>query len=156
MDWARRRLGVLAAHLVPSADAPDARGASPSCSHHHQDHQQQYCARASGPDASASPAGLSRCPTSGCERCNSGSNAAAPYATADPSGAPNAYARVHGAVSRDPPRWRRIASVARERLEDVIYEKAEGEGIAKVRGMGRGVGSSGFDGVSRSPRGSHR
>lgn len=51
------------------------------------------------------------------------------------TGAPSTYDRVHGEVSRAPPSWRRIPVVAREELREVIYEKAEGEGIAKV-GMG--------------------
>lgn len=53
-----------------------------------------------------------------------------PYASA--TGAPNSYARVHGDVSRAPARWRSIPSVAKEQLTDVVYEKAEGEGIAKI------------------------
>lgn len=45
----------------------------------------------------------------------------------------SSYHRVHGEVSRDPPVWRRIERVqGGELLEEVIYEKAVGEGIAKV------------------------
>lgn len=52
------------------------------------------------------------------------------YASID--GCPSSYARVHGEVSRAPAVWRRIDVVAKEQLQEVIYEKAEGEGIAKV------------------------
>lgn len=51
------------------------------------------------------------------------------YATA--TGQPSSYARVHGEVSRAPAVWRRIDCVAKERLEEVKYEKSD-EGIAKV------------------------
>jgi hypothetical protein len=63
--------------------------------------------------------------------CSGQEQASSSYASA--TGAPSSYARVHGEVSRAPARWRRIHSVAKEQLEDVKYEKAEGEGIAKVR-----------------------
>lgn len=68
----------------------------------------------------AAPQQLSPCDTAG------GSSS---YATA--TGQPSSYARVHGEVSRAPAVWRRIDSVAKERLEEVRYEKAD-EGIAKV------------------------
>lgn len=48
------------------------------------------------------------------------------------TGEPSSYARVHGQVPRVPAQWRRIHSVAKEDLQDVKYEKAVGEGIAKV------------------------
>lgn len=47
-------------------------------------------------------------------------------------GRPSSYARVHGDVSRAPAVWQSIKTVAKEHLEDVKYEKAQGEGIAKV------------------------
>lgn len=53
-----------------------------------------------------------------------------PYASA--TGKPSSYAKVHGEVSRAPAQWRQITSVAKEDLQDVKYEKAVGEGIAKV------------------------
>lgn len=56
-----------------------------------------------------------------------------PYASVD--GKPNSYARIHGPVSREPAQWRKVPSVAREELTDVIYEKAIGEGIAKASGV---------------------
>ncbi len=58
-------------------------------------------------------------------------SAGTPYASVD--GKPNSYARIHGPVSREPAQWRKVPSVAREELTDVIYEKAIGEGIAKAR-----------------------
>eukprot|EP00878_Enallax_costatus_P002351 GHUV01002527.1.p1 GENE.GHUV01002527.1~~GHUV01002527.1.p1 ORF type:complete len:336 (+),score=103.71 GHUV01002527.1:2133-3140(+) len=68
----------------------------------------------------AAPQQLSRCETAG------GSSS---YAAA--TGQPSSYARVHGEVSRAPAVWRRIDSVAKERLEEVKYEKSD-EGIAKI------------------------
>lgn len=50
------------------------------------------------------------------------------YASID--GRPSSYARVHGDVSRAPAAWRRIPVVAKEQLQEVLYDKAEG--IAKV------------------------
>ena len=47
------------------------------------------------------------------------------------TGEASSYARVHGEVSRAPADWRDISSVARETLDDVRYQKAEG--IAKAR-----------------------
>ncbi len=47
------------------------------------------------------------------------------------TGEASSYARVHGEVSRAPAEWRDIPSVARETLDDVRYQKAEG--IAKAR-----------------------
>eukprot|EP00877_Chromochloris_zofingiensis_P015125 jgi/Chrzof1/9867/Cz04g19010.t1_ECHID[v5.2] len=47
-------------------------------------------------------------------------------------GRPSSYARVHGDVSRAPAVWQSIKTVAKEHLEDVKYEKAQGEGIAKI------------------------
>ncbi len=46
------------------------------------------------------------------------------------TGEASSYGRVHGEVSRAPTEWRDIASVARETLDDVRYQKAEG--IAKA------------------------
>ena len=40
--------------------------------------------------------------------------------------------RVHGSVSQQAASWRSIPVVHGEALQDVKYEKAEGEGIAKV------------------------
>ncbi|GMH38631.1 hypothetical protein BSKO_06515 [Bryopsis sp. KO-2023] len=54
----------------------------------------------------------------------------ASYASA--TGNPSSYETVHGEVSREPARWKRIHLLAGSMLEDVIYEKAEGEAIAKI------------------------
>lgn len=68
-------------------------------------------------------------------RAAASSEASTSYASA--TGRPSSYARVHGSASRAPARWRRIDTVAKEQLREVRYEKAQGEGIAKV---GRGAG----------------
>lgn len=44
----------------------------------------------------------------------------------------NSYARVHGEVSRAPALWRSITTVQRDTLQETEYEKAVGEGIAKI------------------------
>lgn len=58
-------------------------------------------------------------------------NKSQPYASA--TGQPTKYARIHGEVKRTPAVWKK-AEVPGAELEDVLYEKAEGEGIAKVSG----------------------
>jgi naphthoate synthase len=58
----------------------------------------------------------------------SGATASTSYASID--GRPSSYARVHGEVSRAPAAWRKIPVVAKEQLQEVLYDKAEG--IAKV------------------------
>ena len=73
---------------------------------------------------------LSRSACGGSERTGSSQGASTSYATA--TGQPSSYARVHGEVSRAPAHWRRIGTVAKEELREVKYEKAVGEGIAKV------------------------
>lgn len=85
----------------------------------------------------AAPAGeVELQPLSG--RAAASQGASTSYASA--TGAPSSYARVHGAASRAPARWRRIDTVAKEQLREVRYEKAQGEGIAKVGGgSGDGV-----------------
>lgn len=45
---------------------------------------------------------------------------------------PDLDRRVHGEVSREPAHWRRVPAVHQQDLQDVIYEKSVGEGIAKV------------------------
>lgn len=87
----------------------------------------------------------------------SGSSSSSSYASA--TGQPSSYARVHGQVSRAPAQWRRIATVAKEELVDVKYEKAEGEGIAKVRPSGATSGGQSYidgRGLTRPPRGPRR
>lgn len=44
----------------------------------------------------------------------------------------SSYARIHGEVSRQPAVWRSIPSVARETLQEVLYQKADADGIARV------------------------
>ena len=53
-----------------------------------------------------------------------------PHASA--TGNPSSYSRVHGTVSTDPVQWKQIESVAGKSLQEVIYRKSEGEGIAMV------------------------
>ena len=53
------------------------------------------------------------------------------YASA--TGEASSYARVHGEVSRAPAEWSNHPSVARETLDDVRYQKAEG--IAKAHSL---------------------
>ena len=67
---------------------------------------------------------------SGSGRSESSQGASTSYASV--TGRPSSYARVHGEVSRAPAQWRRISTVAKEELREVKYEKAVGEGIAKV------------------------
>ncbi len=51
------------------------------------------------------------------------------------TGQPSSYARVHGEVSTAPVQWRRIESIRQENLQEVLYDKSVGEGIAKVQCM---------------------
>lgn len=104
---ASRRVGLLAGHLTCE---PSPGGAL---------QQSSTAAPAAGP-----------CPNCGCSSQGAAGPSSSSYATA--TGRPTSYARVHGEASRAPAVWRRIESVQRERLEDVKYEKAVGEGIAKV------------------------
>lgn len=48
------------------------------------------------------------------------------------AGALSSYARIHGQVSQSPAEWRNVPSVAREKLQEVEYHKAAGEGIARI------------------------
>lgn len=54
-----------------------------------------------------------------------------PHASA--TGNPSSYSRVHGSVSSLPVQWVEIPSVAGKALQEVIYRKSKGEGIAMVR-----------------------
>eukprot|EP01026_Neomeris_dumetosa_P071591 TRINITY_DN7243_c1_g1_i3.p1 TRINITY_DN7243_c1_g1~~TRINITY_DN7243_c1_g1_i3.p1 ORF type:complete len:373 (-),score=40.95 TRINITY_DN7243_c1_g1_i3:477-1445(-) len=51
-----------------------------------------------------------------------------PYASINDQ--PNSYARIHGAVSRELPKWRKIEILNGVALEEVLYFKAEG--ICKI------------------------
>ncbi len=70
-----------------------------------------------------------------CAAADQRGNSAGSSSYASATGTPSSYARVHGEVSRKPAQWNRIQVVAKEQLEDIKYEKAQGEGIAKVRQM---------------------
>lgn len=106
---AQRRLQVLAQHMIPA-----------------------------GSSTNASRPGLQRNDTAGAVGTSSFASSSLspsaakqePYSSA--TGAPSSYARVHGPVSAAPAVWRSIHTVQKEDLQDVKYEKAEGEGIAKV------------------------
>ncbi len=54
-----------------------------------------------------------------------------PHASAQP-GRASRYAQVHGQVSSAPVNWEIVPSVANHRLQEVIYTKSKGEGIAKL------------------------
>jgi naphthoate synthase len=56
-----------------------------------------------------------------------------PTAAGASGGASSSYERIHGEVSREPAQWRNLPSVAREALQEVLYEKADADGIARVR-----------------------
>ncbi|KAK9826475.1 hypothetical protein WJX81_002912 [Elliptochloris bilobata] len=71
--------------------------------------------------------------TGASNRSSSGPAAAANAASTSYESAtsePSSYARIHGEVSREPAQWRRVPVVHQCKLQDVIYEKAEG--IAKI------------------------
>lgn len=73
-----------------------------------------------------------------CRECTAGTASLSnlvlqPTAAAASGGASSSYARIHGEVSRAPAVWRNIPSVAREVLQEVLYEKADADGIARVR-----------------------
>eukprot|EP00898_Chlorokybus_atmophyticus_P007090 jgi/Chlat1/7382/Chrsp6S07416 len=61
--------------------------------------------------------------------CSAASSSSSSYASV--GNAPSSYARVHGDVSRTPATWE-PAPVPGEPLQDILYEKAAGEGIAKI------------------------
>lgn len=44
----------------------------------------------------------------------------------------SSYDRVHGSVSRDLPVWVPVPQPAGQEFQDILYEKAAGEGIAKI------------------------
>lgn len=109
VNLAERRLQVLGQHFV----APPAHAANGELELGVLARQETAATTATATSAGAPECGVST-----------------PYASID--GRPNSYSRVHGAVSRAPARWRLVPTVAREDLTDVKYEKAEGEGIAKI------------------------
>ena len=44
----------------------------------------------------------------------------------------NSYYRIHGEVSNEEVVWRNVCDESGKEFTDIIYEKAVGEGIAKV------------------------
>jgi hypothetical protein len=101
-ESASRRLGVLAAQLGAGPSDTIQLAVQPTAA-------SAFC-RCSGPVTQSS--------------------AYSAYASID--GQPSSYARVHGDVSRAPAAWMAVPVVAKEQLQEVLYHKAEGEGIAKV------------------------
>jgi hypothetical protein len=84
------------------------------------------------PGAEVELATISRAATSA-STSGSGSGRGSNSTFASATGRPTSYARVHGEPSRAPAQWRQVRSVAKEELQDVLYSKAIGEGIDKVR-----------------------
>ncbi|XP_062217632.1 1,4-dihydroxy-2-naphthoyl-CoA synthase, peroxisomal-like isoform X2 [Phragmites australis] len=58
--------------------------------------------------------------------------APSPTAASSSSPAGDSYRRVHGDVPSEPPEWRASTDESGKGFVDVIYEKAVGEGIAKI------------------------
>lgn len=54
-------------------------------------------------------------------------------AAASSSPASDSYRRVHSDVPSEPPEWRAATDESGKEFVDILYEKAVGEGIAKVR-----------------------
>jgi hypothetical protein len=60
------------------------------------------------------------------------STAAFSSSSSSSSPAGDSYRRVHGDVPSEPPEWRAATDESGKEFVDIIYEKAVGEGIAKV------------------------
>jgi hypothetical protein len=121
-----RRTAVLAQHLSSANQVPNF---SPSAATSHNVSECQNGVRQSlelARTSAFSEPGTASDPSAVTEGQYAASQ---PYASA--TGKPTKYARIHGEVSRKPAVWR-TAAVPGPELEDVLYEKAEGEGIAKV------------------------
>jgi hypothetical protein len=58
--------------------------------------------------------------------------AASSSSSSSSSPAGDSYRRVHGDVPSEPPEWRAATDESGKEFVDIIYEKAVGEGIAKV------------------------
>jgi hypothetical protein len=104
-DKATKRLHILKCHVAPSS------------SHIIED---SLAAQPTGTSSTHSTLG----------QTSTSAHTSSTYASA--TGQPSSYARVHGEVSKAPVQWRSIASVSKETLQEVKYEKSVGEGIAKV------------------------
>lgn len=63
--------------------------------------------------------------------CNAIRNSVVPHASA--TGQSSSYSRVHGHVSSQNVEWIGIPSVGGSLLQETIYKKSKGEGIAMVR-----------------------
>lgn len=50
-----------------------------------------------------------------------------------PTSMNDSYHRIHGEVPTHIPVWKQVTDSSGKEFVDIIYEKAEGEGIAKVR-----------------------
>lgn len=55
-----------------------------------------------------------------------------PTAASDRGVPESSYAKIHGAVSQEPATWTQVPALQKNSLQEVIYEKALEEGIAKV------------------------
>lgn len=108
MHPSQKRLAVLAKQIVGTAAPPTTQAAADHDETHHQ--QQPHI---------SSNRGIEMASTSG-------------QHTHTQTHIPSSYARIHGTVSRAPPTWRRIEAVSKEQLQEVLYDKAVGEGIVKV------------------------
>uniref|UniRef100_A0A0E0C5M7 1,4-dihydroxy-2-naphthoyl-CoA synthase n=1 Tax=Oryza meridionalis TaxID=40149 RepID=A0A0E0C5M7_9ORYZ len=58
--------------------------------------------------------------------------APSPAASSSSSPASDSYRRVHGDVPSEPPEWRAATDESGKGFVDILYEKAVGEGIAKI------------------------
>lgn len=61
--------------------------------------------------------------------------ASAPTLAPSPAASPasDSYRRVHGDVPSEPPEWRAATDESGKGFVDILYDKAVGEGIAKVK-----------------------
>ncbi|CAK0782116.1 hypothetical protein CVIRNUC_005568 [Coccomyxa viridis] len=60
------------------------------------------------------------------------STSASPESTSRRQNISSSYQRIHGSVPRHAVRWNSISMVQQVRLQDIIYDKADGEGVAKI------------------------
>jgi len=75
---------------------------------------------------------------SGTHASLSSSQCVAPLAPTNATGGRklSSYDRVHGSVSRELPVWVSVSLPAGQEFQDILYEKAAGEGIVKVTRIG--------------------
>lgn len=55
------------------------------------------------------------------------------HISSSPATAEDSYRRIHGDVSAEAAVWRPALDESRKEFTDILYEKAVGEGIAKVK-----------------------